>query len=629
MDADERPAELEPAAEQEQREEDEGRLFRRIGRVIAVLVLVVLLFIVADILVVRGPGEREFIARNIECLRCHTEMITKAHESKSVHQPFLAAHCTSCHTPHVRIGMETTRPGDFSAWEWLHQWLERAYLGLFWQVFSGNTLVTEIPAGRSTDASGTAWGKSNLVQPEERLCWMCHGGLGYQLTMSNEHPPFEKGQCTSCHDPHASMVKPVLKGETVTLCVSCHRVYDELLASDIHPPFGQLQCTSCHHPHASNYRGMTITSQRELCFGCHPSVATLTSESVQHSPFEHGECTGCHRPHSSTARPLLITYTPELCFNCHGGVRPEFALNSHHPLGRVDCPDCHVPHAGSVNKLLPAKQKVLCLGCHKAVGTELSRLQVHMVVDQQDCTTCHLPHGSDVGPLLQEAQPELCYRCHGRVREEFAGTVEPFSRKEQPVQVAKEGETLDPTASAWSLRKTGLRPPTSKGDPVIDTFPTASGSRRSAHPVPAKLVCTDCHEAHGSDFLPLLVDARRLLCLRCHSGNVPVYGFTPHKDLECLRCHGAHGSPYPSILVKDNPKVCVRCHTGYDTRPYNHPSTADFYDNNSSKPLSCTSSCHSPHGSANFRMLRVPYAAGRFGTDFVCLICHTKVGIAY
>jgi predicted CXXCH cytochrome family protein len=60
-----------------------------------------------------------------------------------------------------------------------------------------------------------------------------------------------------------------------------------------------------------------------------------------------------------------------------------------------------------------------------------------------------------------------------------------------------------------------------------------------------------------------------------------------------------------------------------------HPTSAASWDFVAGKPLSCTSTCHDPHGTPNYRMLRVEYNSNGKGSDYLCLLCHTEVGISY
>ena len=39
--------------------------------------------------------------------------------------------------------------------------------------------------------------------------------------------------------------------------------------------------------------------------------------------------------------------------------------------------------------------------------------------------------------------------------------------------------------------------------------------------------------------------------------------------------------------------------------------------------------CHNPHGSPESHMLQVAYLSDGKGSDYICLVCHTEVGIGY
>jgi hypothetical protein len=91
------------------------------------------------------------------------------------------------------------------------------------------------------------------------------------------------------------------------------------------------------------------------------------------------------------------------------------------------------------------------------------------------------------------------------------------------------------------------------------------------------------------------------------------------------------------MLVDRNPEVCFRCHaqSSFDEATKakyrnKHPVRPNHYDVNSEAPLTCTSSCHNPHGSDKGHMLR--YFASPF--DGACIMCHavtpgSRVGIDY
>lgn len=151
----------------------------------------------------------------------------------------------------------------------------------------------------------------------------------------------------------------------------------------------------------------------------------------------------------------------------------------------------------------------------------------------------------------------------------------------------------------------GLRP--AGIDPVTTAYagpwPLASGS---THPFGGEIVgeCTGCHESHFSDL--------------AQSG---------HEGIPCTACHEFPDSPNADLLKAPEPQLCQQCHP--DSGYMAHPTTPDHWDFRAGKPLTCTSTCHDPHGSAYSYMLRVGYGSDGKGTDYLCLLCHTQVGIEY
>ncbi len=558
----------------EEEAEARRRRRRRVRDTVIAVILIILAIVVVDWLVRRGPGEHDFARRNIECLVCHEELLDQFRMS-TVHDPFADELCTSCHTPHGERVRERSVGGDFSAWEWLHRRLDRFYLDILWRVFTTEWVVPDAPPGGAGVSDRTVKGPdSQLVAPKTELCWTCHAGLAPERAMAYQHEPFRKNQCVSCHHPHASPVKTLLHEEERELCPSCHRIQPELADPQVHPPFARIQCTSCHKPHASDWRGVLVAQERELCFSCHPSVARLTAKRVQHEPFEIGYCTDCHRPHSSDALPLLVESRPELCYLCHEVIRSDFRLASRHPLDEIGCEGCHLPHAADHQAVLHDPQPRLCFDCHPDLEDQLARPVLHQPFEQDVCTSgCHLPHGSRHDPLLQDGEPPLCYGCHPSIAADF----------ELP----------------------------------------------SAHPVAGRLRCTDCHEAHASYWFGLLVAGGNDLCATCHEDVDGIFRASLHNPLLCLECHKGHGSWYEPILQLPNPEVCLQCHPTYADRPYYHPTRPVYWDWYAEEPLTCSSTCHNPHGGPNHHMLRVPYGQRGFGTDHVCLLCHEGVGIWY
>jgi predicted CXXCH cytochrome family protein len=268
---------------------------------------------------------------------------------------------------------------------------------------------------------------------------------------------------------------------------------------------------------------------------------------------------------------MLTQDVRDLCVTCHK-VGPEMERDQVHPsfAARV-CLDCHNPHASSYQGILVDSQRSLCFTCHPSVA-RLSRMGVqHQPFLYDNCTGCHEPHGSNFMPLLIKNQPALCYDCHSAIQKDFL--------------------------------------------------------KASHHPVGTiSLNCSDCHDPHATNYSGLLYAEDNDICYACH--RVPIqasYDRSAHQNTPCWRCHTPHGSDWGPLLKGPQPEVCFPCHakrdfddiTGGNDRN-KHPVRPVFWDVNAKKALSCTSSCHDPHGTEFYFMLRYY----QYPKDGNCLICH-------
>ena len=192
-----------------------------------------------------------------------------------------------------------------------------------------------------------------------------------------------------------------------------------------------------------------------------------------------------------------------------------------------------------------------------------------------NCTGCHEPHSSNFMPLLLKDQPPLCYDCHPGIRNDFL--------------------------------------------------------QASYHPVGTiQLNCADCHNPHAADYSDLLIAQDNELCFTCHTvtPDQVVYDGSEHwtkGQLLCVDCHTPHGSAYAPILRDSNPDLCLNCHPFIQSYSNQHPVTPAYYDPVAKTGLTCSSTCHDPHGTQYGYMLQnFPYPL-----DGQCLQCHTRVGIDY
>ncbi|MFN6963846.1 MAG: DmsE family decaheme c-type cytochrome [Pyrinomonadaceae bacterium] len=152
--------------------------------------------------------------------------------------------------------------------------------------------------------------------------------------------------------------------------------------------------------------------------------------------------------------------------------------------------------------------------------------------------------------------------------------------------------------------------------------------------------CTDCHSSHGSGHNDLtaesitfvggiagdrpnegttamLKQSEPQLCLSCH--NETRSQFTKpfhHKVLEgtmkCSDCHNAHGGfeQKQTRLAVGNDAGCVKCHAN---------KAGPFVFEHAPLKVEGCSACHTPHGSANAKLLK------RAQVRQLCFECHTGI----
>ncbi len=293
--------------------------------------------------------------------------------------------------------------------------------------------------------------KFQLKAQGRDLCTFCHiNKTGREGPVV--HEPVAKGECLSCHDPHGSSVRSMLRQDSVNgQCAQCHA--ETLKASHIHQPAGE-DCTKCHEAHTSKHERLLTMTPRELCISCHAAVG----ERAAHAAFPHdparGDCLSCHTPHATEQIKALKASPRELCVSCHAEVAQQ-ASSATHPHSAVlegkACLNCHEPHGSDHSKQIRGDGVATCLACHKEpikVAAAASERIVGGVVagvpelaqagmfrhgpiateDNGGCAACHAVHGGERASLLVGAYSTefyqrfsddaygLCLKCHDRDR---------------------------------------------------------------------------------------------------------------------------------------------------------------------------------------------------------------------
>ena len=344
-------------------------------------------------------------------------------------------------------------------------------------------------------------------------------------------------QCTTCHDPHSNQYDKmlVMNNKASALCEACHTP--------------QYWNTSIHRNSAATWNGVQ------------PNPWTHTRGT---SVAANG-CENCHRPHSAGTRQRLLNLAGEAanCYACHdgnvapGNIQAEFAKPSTHPVTKtsglhdpaedpirgvrhVACSDCHNPHAA---RTATARAPDAPGGLAGVKGVSSA--------------------GTLVDPLTKEY--ELCFRCHGdsadrgsaRVPRQWVQTnvrveFQPSGRSYHPVETSGRNAVVPSLISPWTTASlvyctdchNNNQGPQARGNgpngphgsayaPLLERrLEFADDQAESAdayalcykchsrssllgdesfpfhrkHVVDARTACTTCHDSHGVESVPHLIN---------------------------------------------------------------------------------------------------------------------------
>lgn len=152
-----------------------------------------------------------------------------------------------------------------------------------------------------------------LKFPPEALCVSCHNKI-VPDGAKTVHGPVGQGRCTACHDPHSSDIDNHLVEAVPQLCFGCHNqdqtdhegrtlpaveptFIDKSLRQ--HPPFARGDCLLCHDPHASDnirlqrrpYSQAFYTnfkSEKYFCLMCHGESTFTEPRTLTATKFRNG-----------------------------------------------------------------------------------------------------------------------------------------------------------------------------------------------------------------------------------------------------------------------------------------------------------------------------------------------------
>lgn len=312
-------------------------------------------------------------AGNELCFSCHKTLGDAIAKVKFKHNP-VEKGCLNCHDPH----------GSAKADHLLK-----------------NQLVAL--CGECHKPDDSTFVKQHMNYPMAKTnCSSCHDPHGSDragILFANVHAPVTNRMCNQCHEAPNSPTPFKTRRAGYELCRGCHsNMMNETFGKNrIHWPIvDQTGCLNCHEPHASMQKKLLTGDTKTLCGKCHPDTmekqekyaemerqekaAMAASKGKQqgkgafaHQPVQEGNCLACHAPHASDSVFLMTNPSQiELCGSCH-----EWLKHSSHPIGQkiidsrnknltVQCLSCHRSHGTGYRNMIPFPAITeLCIQCHK------------------------------------------------------------------------------------------------------------------------------------------------------------------------------------------------------------------------------------------------------------------------
>lgn len=403
------------------------------------------------------------------------------------------------------------------------------------------------------------------VNPSQ-FCLSCHDGsvgnsfnrqssiqsihsmdLFYHNYQMNENIPYDLPlrdkmiTCITCHDPHDNSKGQFLRLEKSQLCMSCHPDQNLELSAHKHS-FSmikdldrEIECQTCHDIHLiSQYNHLLVKEENQLCIGCHDGIKNNDQEiaSVDNITITLGKlythvgpivnsstmgmarvsCSDCHNSHTVSDKPngflpgaligssgiskfgnsiSVSTHEYEICYKCHGfNSNPIFTSNiaakfnglnkSSHPIER---------YSNNLNAKMSLRQnyqKVGFINCSDCHGND-------------NALGIKGPHGSKYKGILKSNYSQspfttvnisednsLCFTCH-----DFTFIVESGGFRWHKIHIENGGYN-----------------------------------------------CVGCHDAHGSQSLPSLLNFNRSFIDQNQNGEKLFTQLGSGSGSCSLTCHG-------------------------------------------------------------------------------------------
>ncbi|MGA1795625.1 MAG: cytochrome c3 family protein [bacterium] len=272
----------------------------------------------------REPFQRKHIHKPVEegnCAICH-----KAHSAST---PFLLHQsspklCLGCHP--VNTGLISAHPGmQIAAVDCLlchnphSSGGRRLVLNYLHDPFEKRDCKAchPISSGRIKPAAGDA-----------KACFACHKDARERFkAKKRSHIVSGQGECIFCHNPHGAERKNLVRRRDKDLCIACHQEMGERLSKvrkglRRHPEVLAGNCSTCHDAHASNEKKFLRDAPLAVCTACHKrqqvACHPVGDKAVDPRSMTPIDCITCHNPMEAEFPQIMrLEGSKELCNQCH------------------------------------------------------------------------------------------------------------------------------------------------------------------------------------------------------------------------------------------------------------------------------------------------------------------------
>ncbi len=384
---------------------------------------------------------------------------------------------------------------------------------------------------------------------DDEICGQCHPA--YAKTFAeNVH---RGGGCESCHGPASKHVEARGKqpglifsfksGDPVARAEACLRCHEENACSagskwrTSRHGHQSVTCVDCHRGHYNVPEGTPATQESQ--------ASNLTRDrSIEQTAYVQAakesasvpakdSTMGGKMPSLRGTSGHLGANSPAICYKCHADFQGFAEIAGPHQIGGANgfnCTTCHNPHG----QILEYSRKDLCMTCHGSHAPTMAWQSCSHALNGVACTDCHNPHPRTSVPQVVDIshwevkrpqrqpmsvqEPETCYKCHQKIY-------------------------------------------------GLNALP-------SHHPIKeGKMVCSDCHDAHGQYADNLKEATVNLVCYKCHADKQGpwAYEHAPVRE-NCDICHNPHGAVANNLLKQQPTFLCLRCHPGHYSGNH-HPNS--------------------------------------------------------